>query len=63
MVTPALREAVQGYSQERILRTLETSHALMMASEGRRQKQYRLHGGGHARFFVIDPDKLEHEHA
>lgn len=61
--TPALREAAQGYSQERILRTLETSHALMMASEGRRQKQYRLHGGGHARFFVIDPDKLEHEHA
>jgi uncharacterized protein (DUF927 family) len=57
--TPALCEAAKGFSQERILSTLETYDALAITDKGRRQKEYRLHGGGKARFFVIDADELE----
>ena len=57
---PALCEAAKGFSQERILNTLEAYDALAMTDKGRRNKEYRLHGGGRARFFVIDPEKLEH---
>ncbi|MCX2524437.1 DUF927 domain-containing protein [Larsenimonas rhizosphaerae] len=57
----ALGEAVPGYSRERILRALGQRDALVKMDEGRKQKNYRLPGGGSARFFVIDPEKLETE--
>lgn len=57
----ALVEAVEGYSRDRILRTLGTHDVLARMDEGRKQKNYRLPGGGSARFFVIDPDRLEPE--
>ncbi|MDF3920122.1 DUF927 domain-containing protein [Salinicola salarius] len=57
----SLTEAASGYGRERILRTLETYGALAKTDSGRRQKNYRLPGGGSARFFVVDPDRLDTE--
>lgn len=34
---------------------------LAKMDEGRKQKKYRLPGGGMGRFFVIDPDRLDPE--
>ncbi|WP_456268810.1 DUF927 domain-containing protein [Kushneria sp. AK178] len=57
----ALLEAVEGYSRDRILRTLSSHDVIPKTDPGRLQKKYRLPGGGSARFFVIDPEKLETE--
>lgn len=38
---------------------METHDVLVKADAGRRQKNYRLPGGGNSRFFVVDPDKLD----
>lgn len=57
----SLTEAAAGYGRDRILRTLETYGVLAKTDGGRRQKNYRLPGGGSTRFFVIDPDKLDTE--
>lgn len=60
---PALLEAAAGYGQERIVRALATAGALAKADQeagrNRRTKKYRTPGGGTARFYVIDPEKLE----
>ena len=62
---PALLEAAAGYGQERIVRALATAGALAKADQeagrNRRTKKYRTPGGGTARFYVIDPEKLEME--
>ncbi|MDH4572511.1 DUF927 domain-containing protein [Salinicola acroporae] len=55
----SLAEAADGYGRARIIRTLETSGVLAKTDGNRHQKNYRLPGGGSARFFVIDPDKLD----
>ncbi len=57
----SLVEAAAGYGRERIIRTLETYGVLAKTDGGRRQKNYRLPGGGSTRFFVVDPDKLDTE--
>lgn len=57
----SLVEASNGYGRERIIRTLETYGVLAKTDAGRRQKNYRLPGGGSTRFFVIDPDRLDTE--
>ncbi|OHV10005.1 DUF927 domain-containing protein [Kushneria phosphatilytica] len=57
----ALIEAAEGYSRDRILRTLGTHDVIPKTDPGRLQKKYRLPGGGSARFFVIDPERLDPE--
>ena len=57
----SLTEAAAGYGRDRVIRTLETYNVLAKTDSGRRQKNYRLPGGGSTRFFVIDPDKLDAE--
>ncbi|SEM10547.1 DUF927 domain-containing protein [Halomonas caseinilytica] len=57
----SLAEAAAGYGRDRILRALDTYGVLAKTDSGRRQKNYRLPGGGSTRFFVIDPDKLDIE--
>ena len=57
----SLTEAAAGYGRDRVIRTLETYNVLAKTDSGRRQKNYRLPGGGSTRFFVIDPDKLDGE--
>ncbi|WP_110693632.1 DUF927 domain-containing protein [Salinicola halophyticus] len=57
----ALTEAAEGYSRARILRTLGQHDVLAKMDEGRKQKKYRLPGGGMGRFFVIDPERLDPE--
>ncbi|MES2820122.1 MAG: DUF927 domain-containing protein [Pseudomonadota bacterium] len=64
---PALIEAASGFGKERIVLALEAVGALAKtdseSQQGRHQKRYRLPGGGTARFYVIDPDKLDPEDA
>ena len=57
----SLTEAAAGYGRDRVIRTLETYNVLAKTDSGRRQKNYRLPGGGSTRFFVIDPDRLDGE--
>lgn len=60
---PALVEAAAGYGKERILRALVQANAIAKvdqeAGKSRREKKYRTPGGGNARFYVIDPERLE----
>ncbi len=62
---PALLEAAAGYGKERILRALVEANALAKVDEeartSRRTKRYRTPGGGNARFYVIDPERLDAE--
>ncbi|MDT3721530.1 DUF927 domain-containing protein [Pseudomonas oryzihabitans] len=62
---PALLEAAAGYGKERILRALVEANALAKVDEeartSRRTKRYRTPGGGNARFYVIDPERLDTE--
>lgn len=55
-----LAEAAHGYSFERIIRALESVDALAKRdSDGNRNsKKYRLPGGGSARLYVIDYERL-----
>ncbi len=50
---------------ERIVRALAAADALAKMDEetngSRRTKKYRLPGEGSARFYVIDPDRLEND--
>jgi uncharacterized protein (DUF927 family) len=55
----ALVEAAHGYGLGRIIRTLETNGVMTRTDSDRRQKKYRLPGGGSSRFYVIDPEQLE----
>lgn len=60
---PSLEEAGAGFSAERIVRALVGADALAKvdteAGQNRRTKRYRVPGGGTARFYVIDPEKLD----
>lgn len=57
----ALVEACPGYALARITRALESGGVLAAAEVGRKDKKYRLPGGGAARFFVINPERLTAE--
>lgn len=59
----ALEEAAPGFGFDRIVRALATADVLAKTDneEGhkRRTKRYRIPGGGSARFYVVDPEKLD----
>ncbi|MCY1463186.1 hypothetical protein D9M71_810460 [compost metagenome] len=63
--SPALAAAAPGFGTDRIVRALVTADALAKtdgdAKVGRRAKKYRLPGGGSARFYVVDPERLEQD--
>lgn len=62
---PALEEAAAGFGSDRIARALAEADALAKtdneAGRSRRTKRCRVPGGGLARLYVIDPEKLETE--
>ncbi|MCY1531251.1 hypothetical protein D9M68_664710 [compost metagenome] len=62
--SPALAAAAPGFGAERVVRALMTAKALAKKDEesGRTRwmKRYRIPGGGSLRFYVIDPERLEH---
>jgi hypothetical protein len=58
----ALKQAANGYGEVRICTALEAAGAIEVVHDGdkkRYQKQYRLPTGGKARFYAIDPEKLQ----
>ncbi|PKQ40634.1 RNA helicase [Pseudomonas sp. YY-1] len=63
--SPGLLSAASGFGKERIVRALAAADALAKMDEetngSRRTKKYRLPGEGSARFYVIDPDRLEND--
>ena len=58
-----LIEAAAGYGLARIVKALEAAGALAKrdANSKRNTKNYRLPGGGQARLYVIDPERLEND--
>ncbi|HCN61796.1 MAG TPA: RNA helicase [Pseudomonas sp.] len=64
---PALEEAAIGFGRNRIVRALQGVDALakvdVEANQKRSMKRYNTPGGGDARFYVVDPKKLEQDGA
>jgi putative DNA primase/helicase len=54
-----VREATQGFDFSRVLRALEEAGALYdTGSDGEKAKKRRLPGGGNAKLYHVDPEKL-----
>jgi putative DNA primase/helicase len=54
-----LREATQGFDFGRVLRAIEEAGALYnTGSGGEKAKKRRLPGGGNAKLYHVDPEKL-----
>ena len=61
--TPGLEEAAMGFGLNRVIRALQDANALAKVDtekgQKRNTKSYTMPGNYKARFYVIDPDKLE----